>query len=100
MPSRLFGQPEAAADFDQFAARNQHRAARSHRGEGKDQRRRGVVHRQPDPDGSRPGQYYINTTEPETRPRYEAEALAYHESIPGHHLQIAIAQESIATWVA
>jgi uncharacterized protein (DUF885 family) len=52
-----------------------------------------AYYRQPDPDGSRPGQYYINATEPETRPRYEAEALAYHESIPGHHLQIARAQE-------
>ncbi len=52
-----------------------------------------AYYRQPAADGSRPGRYYINTSAPDTRPRYEAEVLAYHESIPGHHLQIAIAQE-------
>jgi uncharacterized protein (DUF885 family) len=52
-----------------------------------------AYYRQPAVDGSRPGQYYLNTSSPRTRPRYEAEALAYHESIPGHHLQVAIGQE-------
>lgn len=52
-----------------------------------------AYYRQPPQDGSRPGQYYINTSAPQTRPRYEAEALAFHESVPGHHLQIAIGQE-------
>ncbi len=52
-----------------------------------------AYYRNPAEDGTRPGQYYLNTSHPETRPRYEAEVLAYHESIPGHHLQIAIGQE-------
>tara|TARA_R110002073_G_scaffold336295_2_gene531893 strand:- start:43547 stop:45394 length:1848 start_codon:yes stop_codon:yes gene_type:complete len=52
-----------------------------------------AYYKQPHANGEKPGEYYINTYKPETRPRFEMEVLAYHESIPGHHLQIAISQE-------
>ncbi|MFQ5412215.1 MAG: DUF885 family protein, partial [Phycisphaerae bacterium] len=44
-------------------------------------------------DGSRPAYFYVNIFQPETRPIYTMEALAYHEAMPGHHLQLALAQE-------
>ena len=44
-------------------------------------------------DGSRPGIYYANLYDMQAMPKYQMEALAFHEGIPGHHMQIALAQE-------
>jgi uncharacterized protein (DUF885 family) len=44
------------------------------------------------PDGSRPGIVYVNTSEPEQRSLIGVEAVAYHEGVPGHHMQVSIAQ--------
>jgi len=52
-----------------------------------------AFYNRPAPDGSRPGIYYANTYNMKALPLYQLEALAYHEGIPGHHMQIAIAQE-------
>lgn len=52
-----------------------------------------AFYNQPTPDGSRPGTYYANLYDMEAMPKYQMEALAYHEGTPGHHMQIAIAQE-------
>lgn len=45
------------------------------------------------PDGSRPGIYYAHLSDMNAMPKNQLEVIAYHEGIPGHHLQIAIAQE-------
>ena len=45
------------------------------------------------PDGSRPGTYYAHLSDMTAMPKRELEVIAYHEGLPGHHMQIAIAQE-------
>lgn len=52
-----------------------------------------AFYQQPAIDGSRPGTYYANLYDMEAMPKYEMEALAFHEGIPGHHMQLALAQE-------
>lgn len=52
-----------------------------------------AFYEQPSKDGKRPGTFYVNLHNMENNPVYSAEALAYHEGVPGHHMQIAIAQE-------
>lgn len=47
----------------------------------------------PAPDGSRPGEYHVNLHDPTGRSRAETASIAFHEAIPGHHLQLAIAAE-------
>ncbi|MFL6129362.1 MAG: DUF885 domain-containing protein [Mycobacteriales bacterium] len=49
-------------------------------------------YRPPAPDGSRPGRFLVNTLHPASRPRFSLEATAYHEAVPGHHLQLDVAQ--------
>jgi uncharacterized protein (DUF885 family) len=45
------------------------------------------------PDGSRPGVYYAHLLDMKAMPKAELEVIAYHEGLPGHHMQVAIAQE-------
>ncbi|MCA0901922.1 DUF885 domain-containing protein [Microbulbifer agarilyticus] len=52
-----------------------------------------AFYQRPAPDGSRPGIYYANLYKMSSMPVYQMEALAYHEGIPGHHMQLSIMQE-------
>lgn len=52
-----------------------------------------AFYQRPSEDGSRPGLYYANLHDMRAMPSYQMEALAYHEGIPGHHMQLAIQQE-------
>ncbi|MDQ1609766.1 MAG: hypothetical protein QOE16_2498 [Microbacteriaceae bacterium] len=52
-----------------------------------------AYYRPPAVDGSRPGAHCLLATDPQSRFRFEYEALAFHESVPGHHMQLATAQK-------
>lgn len=52
-----------------------------------------AFYQRPALDGSRPGIYYVNFHDMSALPTYQMEATAYHEALPGHHMQLAIAQE-------
>jgi uncharacterized protein (DUF885 family) len=53
-----------------------------------------AFYEQPPLDGSRPGFYYVNPARQHDLPKYRLAALAYHEALPGHHMQVALAREN------
>lgn len=53
----------------------------------------GAYYQQPAIDGSRPGKFFANLYDIKATPKYSMRTLAYHEGIPGHHFQIAVAME-------
>ncbi len=78
---KLFGRlPKAAVEVDAVEAFREKEAS-------------GAQYNQGAKDGSRPGRIMVNTSDPESRKTITMESTAYHEGVPGHHLQISIAQE-------
>ncbi|HYR46539.1 MAG TPA: DUF885 family protein, partial [Thermoanaerobaculia bacterium] len=78
---KLFGRlPKAAVEVDAVEAFREKEAS-------------GAQYNQGAKDGSRPGRIMVNTSDPESRKTISMESTAYHEGVPGHHLQISIAQE-------
>ncbi len=53
-----------------------------------------AYYRTPSEDGSQPGQFFFNTAEPSMWATFQVAAIAYHEGIPGHHLQLALGMEN------
>jgi uncharacterized protein (DUF885 family) len=79
--SELFGRlPRADVEVDAVEAFREKEAS-------------GAQYYQGAKDGSRPGRVLVNTSEPEKRQFISTESTSYHEGVPGHHLQISIAQE-------
>ena len=54
-----------------------------------------AFYQRPPADGSGPGLVFVNLSDPTLVPKYQLEALFYHEGVPGHHLQIALADETL-----
>lgn len=79
LPKAFFAPPDAQIEVKRMEAFREKEAPAAY------------YYRAPD-DRSRPAVYYVNTYAPGDRLRYDQEALAFHEAVPGHHLQIATAQ--------
>ncbi|MGB0835509.1 MAG: DUF885 domain-containing protein [Psychrobium sp.] len=52
-----------------------------------------AFYNRPSPDGTRPGRYYANLYDMNNMPKYQMEALAFHEGVPGHHMQLSLGME-------
>jgi uncharacterized protein (DUF885 family) len=60
----------------------------------------GAYYDPPAPDGSRPGIYWVNLRDTEALPKFSLPTMTYHEAIPGHHMQMAIAVDQPTPFLA